>query len=382
MKIFLFKFLFINLILIFFIFSKDVRINNYSYHLIVSNFKYDLIGWEIENIFDKWINKLSTNLFDRSQTSTINIVKKYFDNENQIDSLEISNNQNEIEEFIETTLSNVIYNENIDFIGGIQFPPVDIRLIELPKLLVISPRNKIINLDDVLIKPNITTNNILRVEEDILNQENLSAIILNIGGIATYPSSIPRNKNIKDVFIISAHEWMHHYLFFTKLGQNMFKSEEMRILNETLASKVSEELYIHIVEYLNQNYNFKIKDDFDKIETDNINTFNFRNEMMETRIKTELLLKENKIIDAENYMENQRLIFVKNGYNIRKLNQAYFAFYSSYADSSASNTTIGNELNEFRNYFPDLENYILEITTVSNYEEFKNKLYKLRLESR
>ena len=381
MKILLFKFLFINLILIFFIFSKDVRINNNSYHLIVSNFKYDLIGWEIENIFDKWINKLSTKLFDRSQISTINIVENYFDNENQINSLEILNNQNEIEEFIETTLSNVIYNENINFIGGIQFPPVDIRLIELPKLLVISPRNKIINLDDVLIKPDITSNNILRIEEDILNQENLSAIILNIGGIATYPSSIPRNKNIKDVFIISAHEWMHHYLFFTKLGQNMFKSEEMRILNETLASRVSEELYIHIVEYLNQNYDFKIKDGFDKIETDNINTFNFRNEMMKTRVKTELLLKENKIIDAENYMENQRLIFVNNGYNIRKLNQAYFAFYSSYADSSASNTTIGNELNEFRNYFPDLESYILEITTVSNYEEFKNKLYKLRLES-
>ena len=80
-------------------------------------------------------------------------------------------------------------------------------------------------------------------------------------------------------------------------------------------------------------------------------------------------------------MELQRLIFVDNGYNIRKLNQAYFAFYSSYADSAASNTSIGNELDEFRNYFTSLENFILEIKNISNYEEFQNKLYKLRLES-
>ena len=33
---------------------------------------------------------------------------------------------------------------------------------------------------------------------------------------------------------------------------------------------------------------------------------------------------------AEVYMEEQRLIFLQNGYGIRKLNQAYFAFYGAY----------------------------------------------------
>ena len=377
----LFKILFINIILLFFIFSKDVKINDNSYNLIVSDYKYGLIEWEIENVFDKWINKLSGFFYEKPNISEINIIENYFYSKSDIDSVEFSKNQNQIEEFIESTLSSVISDQNINLIGGMQFPPVDIRLIELPKLLVISPRNKILHIDDVLINPDINLNDILYIEESIYNQHNLSSIVLNIGGIATYPSSIPKNKNIKDVFIISSHEWIHHYLFFTNLGQNMFKSTEMRILNETLASRVSEELFIHIVKYLNQEYGLNLKDDFDNIKTDNVNKFDFRDEMIKTRIKTEFLLKENKIIEAENYMELQRLIFVDNGYNIRKLNQAYFAFYSSYADSAASNTSIGNELDEFRNYFTSLENFILEIKNISNYEEFQNKLYKLRLES-
>jgi hypothetical protein len=42
-------------------------------------------------------------------------------------------------------------------------------------------------------------------------------------------------------------------------------------------------------------------------------------------------LAEGDIAGAEAYMEAQRLIFLQNGYSIRKLNQAYFAFYGAYA---------------------------------------------------
>ena len=40
-----------------------------------------------------------------------------------------------------------------------------------------------------------------------------------------------------------------------------------------------------------------------------------------------------KIVAAEDYMEQQRRYINSNGYGIRKLNQAYFAFYGAYADS-------------------------------------------------
>jgi len=389
LKRILLKFIYINIILIFLLFYKDVNLNINSYNLIVSNYKYNLIQWEIENIFDKWINKLTSPLFNNYKKENHEIVQDYFDNKNfkNIDSetynlqIEISENTDVVEEFIESTLSTVISNQNIDLILGMQFPPIDIRLIDLPKLLVISPRNKIQRIDDILIKTEIRFNDVSYIEEKILYEENLSAIVLDIGGIATYPSSIPNTKNLKEVFIISGHEWMHHYLFFTKLGQNMFNSEEMRILNETLASRVAEELWIYIDQYISENYDLDLySDNYDYINLNHDNLFNFKYEMNKTRVETELLLKNNKIIEAEKFMEKRRQVFVENGYNIRKLNQAYFAFYSSYADSSASNTSIGDELDEFRKYYNSLESFILAIRSVSNYQEFKNKLYKLRID--
>ncbi len=44
------------------------------------------------------------------------------------------------------------------------------------------------------------------------------------------------------------------------------------------------------------------------------------------------LLAAGKIEEAEAYMEARRQVFWDNGYAIRKLNQAYFAFYGAYAD--------------------------------------------------
>ena len=92
----LFKILFINIILLFFIFSKDVKINDNSYNLIVSDYKYGLIEWEIENVFDKWINKLSGVFYEKPNISEINIIENYFYSKSDIDSVEFSKNQNQI----------------------------------------------------------------------------------------------------------------------------------------------------------------------------------------------------------------------------------------------------------------------------------------------
>src|SRR6266542_7101105 len=57
--------------------------------------------------------------------------------------------------------------------------------------------------------------------------------------------------------------------------------------------------------------------------------FDFRAEMHETRVETDALLAEGKIQEAEAYMEARRNVFLKQGYLLRKLNQAYFAFYGA-----------------------------------------------------
>ena len=52
-----------------------------------------------------------------------------------------------------------------------------------------------------------------------------------------------------------------------------------------------------------------------------------------TRVETDRLLGLGLIDKAEAYMEQRRRFFTENGYIIRRLNQAFFAFYGTYADS-------------------------------------------------
>jgi hypothetical protein len=61
--------------------------------------------------------------------------------------------------------------------------------------------------------------------------------------------------------------------------------------------------------------------------------FDFRAEMHTTRVHVDALLAAGAVEEAEAYMEARRRVFYDHGYHfLRKLNQAYFAFYGAYAD--------------------------------------------------
>ena len=55
--------------------------------------------------------------------------------------------------------------------------------------------------------------------------------------------------------------------------------------------------------------------------------------MHETRVNVDEMLAAGQVEEAEDYMEARRQFFWENGYHIRKLNQAYFAFHGAYADA-------------------------------------------------
>jgi hypothetical protein len=81
--------------------------------------------------------------------------------------------------------------------------------------------------------------------------------------------------------------------------------------------------------------------------------FDFRAEMHTTRLEVDQLLAEGRIVEAEDYMEQRRILFWENGYQIRRLNQAYFAFHGSYAAdpggaASEEGVDLGQELRDLR----------------------------------
>jgi hypothetical protein len=82
--------------------------------------------------------------------------------------------------------------------------------------------------------------------------------------------------------------------------------------------------------------------------------------MRATRVEVDRLLAEGRIVDAEAYMEARRRVFVEHGYAIRKLNQAYFAFYGSYADEPGASGAdpIGPALRDLRYYTGSLAEFV------------------------
>ena len=109
--------------------------------------------------------------------------------------------------------------------------------------------------------------------------------------------------------------------------------------------------------------------------------FDFRAEMHETRVKADEMLAEGKIEEAEAYMEARRQVFWENGYLIRKLNQAYFAFHGAYADvpgGAAGEDPVGPAVRALREQSASLAEFINTIAWMSSFDELKQAVNQQR----
>ena len=80
-------------------------------------------------------------------------------------------------------------------------------------------------------------------------------------------------------------------------------------------------------------------------------------------------------------MEERRRFFVANGYLIRKINQAYFAFHGTYATSPASVSPIGDQLRELRSHSTSLEDFLRTVARFGTYQEFLDHLDEVRVKA-
>ena len=86
------------------------------------------------------------------------------------------------------------------------------------------------------------------------------------------------------------------------------------------------------------------------------------------------MLENNQIEEAEKYMKKRWWKLSLAGYNLRKINQAYFALYGIYAESAGSTSPIGEQLREFRSLVPSIGDFVKEISKISSYSEFLKEL--------
>jgi len=266
---------------------------------------------------------------------------------------------------------------------GVPMPPVRYHATPLPQALIISPREVIRQDANISLQTSMTLEQAIELENKVSSEMGVSALVEQIGGVGTYPTMVEETSDIVWLSEVIAHEWIHNYLQITPLGLNYDTSPETRTMNETTANMAGKEIrYALLVkyypEYAPEPDPIIMPDESEKPENESEPpAFDFRAEMHETRIKVDELLAVGKITEAEKYMDERRELFWQNGYVIRKLNQAYFAFHGAYADSprgAAGKDPVGPAVRQLRADSKNLAEFLKKISRMSTFEQLQKEL--------
>lgn len=300
---------------------------------------------------------------------------------------EINTNQPIVEAILEEQVAWVLEKEGFAILGQ-EIPPVEIHFTPLPRLLVVSPRDTIESVYQLSLTHGLGVAEQEAIEDAIDTTFDVSSLITGIGGLAAYPSMLLETSSINWIAEVAAHEWTHHYLLPRPLGREYLASPETRAINETVATIVGQQIGRKVVaRYYPEHLppepepppepEALPEEAFVEEPPLEPPPFDFRMEMRETRIRVDDLLAEGRIEEAEAYMERRRQMFVEQGYAIRKLNQAYFAFHGAYAaqPGAAGDDPIGPAVRQLFTRSPDLRTFVNRIAGVTTLTELESVLY-------
>jgi hypothetical protein len=375
-------------------------------------YEFDYFAWTLDALWDKvsmaglGINHYLSFYQDRQ------IIKEYFtllqDNENlknEIEKLysdpdvedpklessamqvELQSNQKKLDQ--QSSLAETVIQKQIsitlDRLGLTSlrqpFPPVLYHSTELPKELIVSRRDVIEQVTSVSLQANMNLDQMTALEDEVEADSNYSALVVDVGGVGTYPTMVISTSSISYLIETVAHEWTHNYLNLRPLGMHYSSSPELRTMNETTASIAGDEIsqavtrffYADLLDTPNTPYKtYEAKYVVESPPAGRWVNVDFHQEMYQTRVHVDELLAAGQIDEAENYMEERRQLFWSQGFSIRKLNQAYFAFHGAYADqeySAAGEDPVGNAVRTLRSRSSSLADFINKMSTYSSYDQ-------------
>lgn len=275
------------------------------------------------------------------------------------------------EAIIQDQISEVVAELDLT-LGGQPLPPVLYHSTPLPTALIVSPREEIWQEHNISLEPDINVDARAILEDKVDEVLDVSSLIVDIGGIGVYPTMVIETSNLDYLTEVVAHEWVHNFLTLRPLGLNYNTNPELRTMNETAASLAGEEIGRAVMERFYPELLPPPPPPDDGTEESVPPAFDFREEMRITRVTVDALLAAGRIEEAEKYMEARRLIFWENGYHLRKLNQAYFAFYGAYADEpggAAGEDPVGAAVRELRAESPSLSSFLKRISWMFSYED-------------
>jgi hypothetical protein len=282
-----------------------------------------------------------------------------------------------VESILQGQVTEILVQEGIARLGS-AVPPLLFHTTPLPKALIASPRDSIQQEVNISLLADLTLEQINQLEGQVEKATGESVLIVDVGGIGIYPTMVMRSSNFLWILDTIAHEWTHNYLTLRPLGLNYDTSPELRTMNETAASIAGNEISKKVFERYYPDFLSLIEEDqrLTSLRWPDA-TFDFRAEMHSTRVRVDELLAEGKIAEAEQYMEERRIRFVAQGYEIRKLNQAYFAFYGAYAATpggAAGQDPVGPAVRTLREQSTSLADFLRTIGKMNSFDDLQDEI--------
>lgn len=281
---------------------------------------------------------------------------------------------------LQQQVSATVSSLDLAFIGQ-PVPPILYRVTPLPLALIVSPRDIIRQDANISVLPDLSLSQVVELEKTVESGLNVSALVEEVGGIGMYPTMVMSTTDLNFLVEVVAHEWIHNYLTLRPLGMNYDKTPELRTMNETVASIAGKEIaeaviaeyYPERIRVVQPDTNTGIQQNEDTDFEPEV--FDFRAEMNITRVRADELLADGQIEEAEAYMEARRQFFWENGYQIRRLNQAYFAFHGAYADlpgGAAGEDPVGPAVRKLRESSNSLRSFLAAISGMVSFEELQS----------
>jgi hypothetical protein len=275
------------------------------------------------------------------------------------------------EAIMEEQLATILVEQGFGVLNR-AWPPVSMRVTPLPTILVISPRDRIEQIYNISLKPGISIPEQEALEAQAYHDLDRSALVVPIGGVGIFPAMVQESSNINWLLDTMAHEWAHHWLTLHALGIRYGVSPAMRTINETVANLFGNEIGPMVVARYYPQYlpPPAAAPSVAAPEPAQAPQFDFRAEMAATRVEVDRLLAVGQVEKAEAYMEARRALFVEQGYLVRKLNQAYFAFYGAYADrpGATGSDPIGPLINSARQQSGSIRTFMDAVGGVTSFD--------------
>lgn len=252
--------------------------------------------------------------------------------------------ENAAEAEVERRVTVVLAEQGLRWPGPGVLPPVDIELGASPRILVLSPRARIERLAAEPLRPDLDRDAVRAIEAREEASGSQSALVVPSGGIATFPAIVAAGDDYRGTVQAAAHEWLHHYLTLYPLGRSYFRGPEQQTLNETVADIGGDAIAALVFA--------RFPDPPARTSTATPTPaaatpaprVDVTAALRDLRLEVDGLLARGEVEAAERRMEEARASLAARGVGIRRINQAYFAWYGTYAARPESVDPLGAQL--------------------------------------